>query len=244
MNRYIKLSNSKNRDGEVTFTSLSPKNSVRMALESGEKVFNKRLIKGTSSNSLKTLLLKYSNPSLEEVDNELKSLTLLSQDIINSDPEVDMEVCGRFIKNSSRIYINKDQKPVFSIKRLEKIYSPTAEIIEEREPKYNYSNITNECIVKWSGKLLPKKKIFNKLLFEKKYLLKHVNGLTYDFLYDMAKELDQKDAVVMLGGGEAGKEPLIMSNGGKPHRAFLEGRIKGKKYCLILHLTDQELKPI
>ena len=58
MNRYIKLSNSKNRDGEVTFTSLSPKNSVRMALESGAKVFNKRLIKGTSSNSLKTLLLK------------------------------------------------------------------------------------------------------------------------------------------------------------------------------------------
>ena len=86
MNRYIKLSNSKNRDGEVTFTSLPPRNSVRMALESGEKVFNKRLIKGTSSNSLNTLLLKYSNPSLEEVDNELKSLTLLSQDIINSDP--------------------------------------------------------------------------------------------------------------------------------------------------------------
>ena len=91
---------------------------------------------------------------------------------------------------------------------------------------------------------MPKKKIFNKLLFEKKYLLKHVNGLTYDFLYDMAKELHQKNAVVMLGGGETGKEPLIMSDGGKPHRAFLEGRIKGKKYCLILHLTDQELKPI
>ena len=44
-----------------------------------------------------------------------------------------MEVCGRFIKNSTRIYINKDQKPVFSIKHIEKIYS---EIIEEREPKY------------------------------------------------------------------------------------------------------------
>ena len=62
------------------------------------------------------------------------------------------------LKNSSRIYINKDQKPVFSIKRIEKIYSPTAEIIEEREPKYNYSNITNESVIKWSGKLLPKKK--------------------------------------------------------------------------------------
>jgi hypothetical protein len=35
-----------------------------------------------------------------------------------------------------------------------------------------------------------------------------------------------------------------MNDGGKPYRAFLEGRIKGDKYCLILHLTDQELKPL
>jgi hypothetical protein len=35
-----------------------------------------------------------------------------------------------------------------------------------------------------------------------------------------------------------------MNDGGKPYRAFLEGRVKGEKYCLILHLTDQELKPL
>ena len=33
-----------------------------------------------------------------------------------------------------------------------------------------------------------------------------------------------------------------MSDGGKPYRAFLEGRVKGDSYCLLLHLTDQELK--
>jgi hypothetical protein len=37
---------------------------------------------------------------------------------------------------------------------------------------------------------------------------------------------------------------LVMNDGGKPYRAFLEGRIKGDKYCLVLHLTDQELKPL
>ena len=31
---------------------------------------------------------------------------------------------------------------------------------------------------------------------------------------------------VMLGGGETGKEPPIMSDGGKPHRAFLSGKLK------------------
>jgi hypothetical protein len=49
---------------------------------------------------------------------------------------------------------------------------------------------------------------------------------------------------MMMGAGQSGKEPLVMSDGGKPYRAFLEGRIKGDKYCLILHLADQELKSL
>ena len=48
----------------------------------------------------------------------------------------------------------------------------------------------------------------------------------------------------MLAGGKSGKEPLVMNDGGKPYRAFLEGRVNGEKYILILHLTDQELKPL
>ena len=92
--------------------------------------------------------------------------------------------------------------------------------------------------------MMPRAKVYNKLVFDKKYQLKHVNGLTYDFLFEMAKELSDKDSLMMLGGGKSGKEPLVMNDGGKPYRAFLEGRVKGEKYCLILHLTDQELKPL
>jgi hypothetical protein len=33
-----------------------------------------------------------------------------------------------------------------------------------------------------------------------------------------------------------------MSNGGTPYRAFLEGRVDGDKYALILRLTNMELK--
>ena len=92
--------------------------------------------------------------------------------------------------------------------------------------------------------MMPRAKVYNKLVFDKKYQLKHVNGLTYDFLFEMAKELSDKDSLMMLGGGKSGKEPLVMNDGGKPYRAFLDGRVKGEKYCLILHLTDQELKPL
>ena len=164
--------------------------------------------------------------------------------MVVSDPELDLELTGKFIDDVSRVYINEEQKPVFRVKKIEKIFSPKAELKEEREPKYNESNIADESIVNWTGKMMPRAKVYNKLVFDKKYQLKHVNGLTYDFLFEMAKELSDKDSLMMLGGGKSGKEPLVMNDGGKPYRAFLEGRIKGEKYCLILHLTDQELKPL
>jgi len=34
----------------------------------------------------------------------------------------------------------------------------------------------------------------------------------------------------------------VFSQGGEPYRGFLEGRIDGDRYCLILHLTNLEVK--
>ena len=75
-----------------------------------------------------------------------------------------------------------------------------------------------------------------------KYQLKHGNGLTFDFLYKIAKDLHDKDSFMMLGG--KGNEPLVINDGGKPYRAFLEGKIKDKSYVLIMHLSNQEYKSL
>ena len=203
MIRYIKLANDKKRDAEITFRSLNPKPSISMVMESGEKVINKRVIKSTSQTSTQTLLAKYTDKPKEGVDVKMHLATQLAEDLIASDPESDLELTGKYIEDVSRVYINEDEKPVFSVKKIEKIFSPSAELKEEREPKYNDSNITGECIVNWTGKLMPKAKIYNKLVFHKKYQLKHINGLTYDFLFDMAKQLADKDAMMMMGGGAA-----------------------------------------
>tara|TARA_X000000950_G_scaffold92235_1_gene116112 strand:+ start:1396 stop:2139 length:744 start_codon:yes stop_codon:yes gene_type:complete len=244
MIRYIKLANQKKRDAEVTFKSLNPKGKIKMVMETGEKVINKRVVKGTSKHTSETLLSNYDEKPQEGVDFQMQLAGRLSNELINSDPEIDINLYGKYIQNVSRVYINEDQKPVFRVKKVEKIFSPKAELKQEREPKYNESNIADQSIVNWTGKMMPKSKVYNKLVFNKKYQLKHVNGLTYDFLFEMAKELSDKDSLMMLGAGKSGKEPLVMNDGGKPYRAFLEGRVKGEKYCLVLHLTDQELKPL
>ena len=244
MIRYIKLANANKRDAEITFKSLNPKSEVTMGFVNGDIVVNKRVIKSSSAKSIQSLLSVYDEKPIEGVDFQKQLAGRLAEDLILADPELDLELTGKFIDDVSRVYINENEKPVFRINKVEKIFSPNAELKEERQPKYNESNISGENIVNWTGKLMPKVKVYNKLVFEKKYQLKHINGLTYDFLYEMAKELADKDSLMMLAGGASGKEPLVMSDGGKPYRAFLAGKIKGEKYSLILHLTDQELKPL
>ena len=60
----------------------------------------------------------------------------------------------------------------------------------------------------------------------------------------MAKKLADAKSMMLMGAGAKGIEPLVMSNGGTPYRAFLEGRVDGDKYALILRLTNLELKEI
>jgi hypothetical protein len=241
MIRYIKLSNEKNRDAEVTYRSLNPKSSISLGIKAPGDVINKRVLKSTSTTDFSTLIKDFKVDNKE--DEELQKSILLSEQIIKDDSEIDFEMGGKYISGLQRVYVNEQQKPVFRVRKIEKIFSPTAELKEEREPKYNESNILDQ-IVKWTGKMMPKSKMYNKLVFTKKYQIKHINGLTYDFLFEMAKQLSDKDSLMMLGGGKSGKEPLVMNDGGKPYRAFLEGRVKEERYCLILHLTDQELKSL
>ena len=79
-------------------------------------------------------------------------------------------------------------------------------------------------------------------VFGKIYQLRHTNGLTWDFLFEMAAHLEKKKAFMMVGAGPGGKEPLRFSRGGTPYRAFLHGKTRGDEYCLSLHLTNLELK--
>ena len=81
-----------------------------------------------------------------------------------------------------------------------------------------------------------------RFVFASKLQIVHINGLTYDFLYGMAKELAEADSLMMVGGGSKGRDPLVFRRGSVPYRGFLEGRVDGEKYILLLHLSNLELK--
>jgi len=230
--RYINLSNNKDRDAKVVFKSLRSPPAVNMVAKSGEIVKNRRLLKGTSINSLSTLLRRFSDPNQ------------LAEEIIEKDPEVDLDLAGKTLNISDRVYIDPDEEVVYKVRKNEKIFLPNGDLKEERVPRYLDANIAIKHAINWTGKMIPRNKLYNKVVFVRNYQICHVNGLTYDFLFSMAKELAQKDSMMMMAGGEKGNKPLVFNDGGKPYRAFLEGRVDESKYCLIMHLTDLELKSI
>jgi hypothetical protein len=96
--------------------------------------------------------------------------------------------------------------------------------------------------IRWTGRKMPKSDVVRKFAFRRSMQLQHVDGVTFDFLFAMAKELADEDVMVLLGAGESGKDPIVLQMNGSPYRGFLEGRIDGDCYLLLLHLSNMELK--
>ena len=231
MSRYIHIADAKGRDAEIIFNSKPKKPTVKLVTEKGEEVQSLRVLKGAVNNSF------------EGMSKSIGEGEAIAQAMITSDPEIDLNITGRFINGSSRVYIDQDLKPVSRITKKEIVHNPDGSVKEERVPKELLANILSEIAVK-PGKLFPKKDMYNKLVFAKKYQLHHINGLTFDFLFEMAKDLHDKESLMMLGGGAKGNEPLVFQDGGKTYRAFLEGRVKDNSYVLLLHLSNLELKGV
>ena len=97
----------------------------------------------------------------------------------------------------------------------------------QARPKKNlgHPNVSSETTASsGAGKCFPKKDVFNKFVMVSKLQLVHVNGLTYDFLYGIAKELEGKGSLLVMGAGPKANQPLILRPRAVPYRAGIPGR--------------------
>lgn len=226
----LNLTNSGGRDARVAAGYAGRRLRVRWMDDAGRPVAPRRILRATKDHELDALLEKHG--SLEQVGDA----------ILSGDPEVDIETFGSVLRNTARVFINDKGEIVRHIERYEVLLNPDGSEKERRPMKATEANIATEIPVKWTGKHLKKKDVYNKFVFSGMMQIFHVNGLTFDFLYEMAKELHEKDSMMLIGAGPKGNQPLIFRRGGTPYRGFLEGRIEGNKYALLLHLSNMELK--
>ncbi len=229
----INISNSAGRDAVVNLETVAQPLQVRWLDEEGRQAQNVRFLKSDLEHDIDALT--------ELAKSEQRELADL---LLDADPDVDLESVGSFLGNTSRVYINEQNQMIRKALQYELILNPDGSVREQRPADRTQPNVSGEVPLGWSGVYMKKADIVRRYVFANKLQLSHINGLTYDFLFAIAKDLEQRDSMLLLGGGPKNNQPLILRRGSVPYRGFLEGRTRSEKYLLLLHLSNLELKAI
>ena len=226
--RKLHLTNSQGRDATVVFGSVKAKPGPKLGLPGTEIQF-RRYLAATAETSHSAMQ--------EQLGDDY------GQALIDADPEVDMEAVGRQIHSTSVVFLSAGGDVMHAPPRwVEVIHDASGEERERRDPEDREGNVNDDMPVRWTGKRLDKSEAVRRFVFTRTLQVSHIDGLTYDYLFGMAKELAETGQMVMMGGGPKGKDPLVFQTNGTPYRGFLEGRVDGDRYLLLLHLSNMELK--
>lgn len=226
----IHLANAKGRNAQVSTEAVSAALEVRWLDGSERPARPVRILRSTLDRDA------------EALSKHVGGLDKVAEALIAGDPEVDLETYGSFLGPISRVYLDPDRKVVALVDEWEVVRNPDGSEKERRPRKPAVANTATDVPIRWSGKLMPKTDVVRRFVLAAKLQITHTNGLTYDFLYAMARELEAQNALMLLGAGPKSTQPLVFHRGGTPYRGFLEGRTQGDKYSLILHLANLELK--
>jgi len=226
----INICNSVGRDAVVNMESVNVPLRVRWLDSKNRQARNIRVLKSTVDHDIESLVADQGG-----LENVAKAL-------IDGDPEINLESVGSFLAATSRVFVDQSNKMVHRIQQFEIVKDPQGNERERRTRAVVPQNVSSDMPLNWTGTFLKKSDVVRKFVFANKMQLMHINGLTYDFLFGMAKELEEKESMMLLGGGPKSNQPLILRRGSSPYRGFLEGRTDGDKYCLLLHLSNLELK--
>ncbi len=229
--RKFNISNAERRDAEVAFENKSSKVKTCCRTAAGEETHSEKRLRSTMETEPGVLVEHFADA--------------LPEALIAEDPEIDMERVGLRLEGLKKVYLTSDGKVAYGVTLSEHVFNPDGTEKEVRPESATFGNIAVDGMpVRWTGKMMPKADALRRFVFKKGYQLRHVNGLTFDFLQAMAKKLAETGAMMLVGGGAKGVGPLVMNTGGTPYRAFLEGRVQGDSYALILRLTNLELKSL
>jgi hypothetical protein len=227
----IGLFNSAGRDAVVKMQSIATPLRVRWLDPAGRQVSTARVIKSTLDNDLDALLERHGD------------LRGVGAAIRDGDPELELETAGQLLSETSRAYVDPSRKVVHHAQEWEVLRNPDGSERQRRLRAAADANVGSGAPpLKWSGILIPKLEAIRKFVFVQKMQLAHINGLTYDFLFGIAKDLEAKNSLMLLAAGPKSNQPLVLRRGASAFRGFLEGRTRGDTYRLILHLSNLELK--
>ena len=228
MPNRIAITNENQRDAEVFAIPPAAKPAPRFKDPDGNDIKTKRFVKTTEECSYASLLRQYGGHDLAV------------EAMLAGDPEIDLVNTGRILGRTNRVFVRQDGSLLHSTHFLEVITDPAGQEVERKDFVDVKASVDEENPVRYTGKLFPKEKVLSSFALVRALQLRHVNGLTYDFLHGIAKTLHDSGKMLFVTASRGG--PLILQRNGKPYRGFLEGRVDGDQYRLVLFLSNLELK--
>jgi len=226
--RTIHFADSNGRDSHVSYLTVrAPSPPLRVA--NGKLVTMRRFVAAGEQNTHESLALVYGDD--------------YSAAILDGDPEIDLEIIGRPIEKTNVVYLDGIGNMLRIAPEIqEAVYGPDGSEKERRTPQDKPPNIDEAIPLRFTKTRLQRADAVRRFAFTRTVQLWHSDGLTYDFLHGLAKTLDEANELVLLGAGDSGREPIVFQMNGLPWRGFLEGRVDGPKYQLLLRLSNLELK--
>lgn len=237
----IHISNAKNIDSTVqAFPRRDKTETVRKSPE-GKKVNNVSVALYTNEHSF--------------ID-RIKHDEDLRQTILQSEEDIDLEIIGKTIGNTTSLLLTIDNTLCYNFTEYEIKKDREGNVIpcnecgeiycEHRIKRQTESNVNEEAPIRWIKPIMiDKLEAIKRYSFEKSYIIRHNDGASYEYLYEMARQLHEANQMVLMAPIEEKKpQKVVLRNRGKPFYAFLEGRVNedNKTYLLILHRTTFSLK--
>ena len=228
MTSSIHLTDAKGRDATVGLASVKAPPGPKLGLPDGAVSF-RRFIAVGESQTHKALTQRFGAD--------------YAQQLVTGDPEIDFETVGSFIGETQLVFLDGDGQVMFvDPKVMEVVFNPDGTEKERREPVDSVGNVDEASPVRWTGRKIPLVDAVHRFAFKRRLQLRHVDGLTFDFLFQMARDLEASHSLMLLGTGEKASGPLVFQANGRPYRGFLQGRTRERSYQLVLLLSEMELK--
>lgn len=231
MPREIRITDDRQRDARVGLASPRRPPPRRMVGAGGRSVRFTSLVKVPEGRDYQSLARRFGD------DDEA-----LAQALVGGDPDLDVELVGREVGPADRVWVKSDGSILYTGRILQVITGPEGEERERKDFVDVELTVDADSPLPFSGRLFPVDEVVRRFALTRRLQLRHNDGLTFEFLHDLARVLHESRKMLLVGAGPRAARPLVFQRNGTPYRGFLAGRVESDAYVLALHLSNLEIK--
>lgn len=172
--------------------------------------------------------------------------TVSADELVQGDPELDLALAGLALDEAMGAYFDPSAEtlePIGHFQQTEVVSDALGHEKERRPYQPRSRNLDTVTPIKIARRL-PMAQVLSMFVFKHCHQIVHEDSLSFEFLFNLAKDLHTQGEMALIGAGPKGAQPLVVRERGQPYRAFLTGEIspEGDQYRLLMLLSDQELK--